>query len=887
MEVHCSQDWQQLSGRCAYSHAPLVDPARGRTCAHLPMCNFKALESHASKSRECPVAGCNHRVGPRDLVRDDALREALKKIRRTQQPTKVWVRGNEVVLSDPATPPTVVCEVPKSTKADREVERHIAELRQLVDAEAGFSLVHMAILERCPIRVLRAVLAAEPGCELLTTDDGELPLHLAAREGAVDAVVELLAIHQDGALAADKWGDLPLHNAARDGHAAVLAALMRARPEAATRRNRHKKTPIELLPRRRGQQLQTCRAALLPQSDGSEVKRETEPASPRTSRRRRRGEEEEVVVVEEEEETRVKEEAPEEAPRRRSVVRRLLTEPPEEAEAEEEAPQPAKRPRQAARQKPADEAARVDRGYQIFLDKYTKQYHIAKTKNSGIKWQPEEAWRQLSDERRARWEQQQEQQEEHQEEHQEAEEMVKDEEQEEQEEEEEVVLVPEEDEDEDEVEVVEEDGAAAEEEEGGGEEEEADEAEADEMVKDEEPQAEEEQQDEEAEEAEEEAEEEEEDDEVQPQKKKKKKAKAKAKAKQAAQPKDAVAPSSVKGPAFSLAAGSEEAEQRQATRCLDRYKTLWKDLEADKPSRDELRAQGKQFYRADHEARRQMLDGGEAINQPAGWGAPRGVAVGTLFPDRASLVVLGVHKETMKGIAAGRCGKHNFGQAIVMSGRYENDAEVDSDRVEYTGEGKNDFLGSCLQVGDQELVRGNLALANCKGRGVPVRVVRKLRVGGKVQFRYEGLYTVESWRWERAGETGGAGGGAGSSAEHAKTATPLVVAFRLQRMGGQAQLSAARPIGFGDRERCEGSKKATKAAASAEESQQEREFAAFKAEEQRKMLSKAKREKTHHARISHAQYRKMFEAHTGKKLIDKKEKIEKKEKEKKVKKEKS
>ena len=60
-----------------------------------------------------------------------------------------------------------------------------------------------------------------------------------------------------------------------------------------------------------------------------------------------------------------------------------------------EEPQPAKRPRQVA--KPEDP------GYQIFLDKYTKQYHIAKTKNSDIKWQPEEAWRQLGDDRRARW----------------------------------------------------------------------------------------------------------------------------------------------------------------------------------------------------------------------------------------------------------------------------------------------------------------------------------------------------------------------------------------------------------------------------------------------------------------------------------------------------
>ena len=31
-------------------------------------------------------------------------------------------------------------------------------------------------------------------------------------------------------------------------------------------------------------------------------------------------------------------------------------------------------------------------GYQVYLEKYTKQYHIEKAKNSGIKWQPEEAW---------------------------------------------------------------------------------------------------------------------------------------------------------------------------------------------------------------------------------------------------------------------------------------------------------------------------------------------------------------------------------------------------------------------------------------------------------------------------------------------------------------
>jgi putative restriction endonuclease len=126
------------------------------------------------------------------------------------------------------------------------------------------------------------------------------------------------------------------------------------------------------------------------------------------------------------------------------------------------------------------------------------------------------------------------------------------------------------------------------------------------------------------------------------------------------------------------------------------------------------------------------------------WGAPLGVEVNTLFPDRAALIVVGIHKETMKGIASGVCGGHRFGQSIVLSGGYENDVD-DGCTFEYTGEGGNDFLGSKLQTEDQRLKGGNLALANCKMHAVPVRVVRRLKSN---ELRYDGLYKVVAYAEE-------------------------------------------------------------------------------------------------------------------------------------------
>lgn len=46
---------------------------------------------------------------------------------------------------------------------------------------------------------------------------------------------------------------------------------------------------------------------------------------------------------------------------------------------------------------------------------------------------------------------------------------------------------------------------------------------------------------------------------------------------------------------------------------------------------------------------------------------------------------------------------------IVMSGQYEDDVD-DSHDVVYTGQGGNDGLGNKRQNGDQQMLRGNLAL---------------------------------------------------------------------------------------------------------------------------------------------------------------------------------
>lgn len=74
---------------------------------------------------------------------------------------------------------------------------------------------------------LAKALAADAAAAEALNRDGELPLHLAAREGHVAMVKELLALCRRATTVSDRYGETPLHNAARnDPHHGAAAAQM-------------------------------------------------------------------------------------------------------------------------------------------------------------------------------------------------------------------------------------------------------------------------------------------------------------------------------------------------------------------------------------------------------------------------------------------------------------------------------------------------------------------------------------------------------------------------------------------------------------------------------------------------------------------------------------
>jgi len=290
-----------------------------------------------------------------------------------------------------------------------------------------------------------------------------------------------------------------------------------------------------------------------------------------------------------------------------------------------------------------------------------------------------------------------------------------------------------------------------------------------------------------------------------------------------------------------------EAEIAQASRYLADYVEAKAAALNRKPGKEAKQYLGKKIFRPDHEARREMIAAGKVL--ASGWGVPHGVAVGTLSPDRAALIVLGLHKETMAGIAfAKHCG-HSFAQSIVVSGGYENDVddfEVDKGATfEYTGQGGNDFLGSKLQTEDQRLKRGNLALANCKVHSLPVRVLRKVQSNSREEFRYDGLYFVTDYRED--------------TADASDVASTKVFKFSMERLPGQPSLSSEQSVGF--RTSRGGQAEADDAEVKAQPSAEVREYAAWKKKYQAEQLAQARRSGSEHARISDKQYRRLFAEH--------------------------
>ncbi len=130
-------------------------------------------------------------------------------------------------------------------------------------------------------------------------------------------------------------------------------------------------------------------------------------------------------------------------------------------------------------------------------------------------------------------------------------------------------------------------------------------------------------------------------------------------------------------------------------------------------------------------------------------GEIEGIEPGALFKDRKELHDAGVHCGLMVGIAS------RGGGGIVLSGGYVDDKD-EGDVIIYTGEGGRDSVTG-LQVGDQTLTRGNLALVNHFREGNPIRVTRGHKSGPphapRSGYRYDGLYRIEDC-WQEAG-TGG------------------------------------------------------------------------------------------------------------------------------------
>ena len=129
-------------------------------------------------------------------------------------------------------------------------------------------------------------------------------------------------------------------------------------------------------------------------------------------------------------------------------------------------------------------------------------------------------------------------------------------------------------------------------------------------------------------------------------------------------------------------------------------------------------------------------------------GEIEGVPEGTWFPDRQALHNAGVHRGVQQGIGGS-------GESIVLSGGYVDDLD-EGDVILYTGQGGRD-PATGHQVKDQELTRGNLALATNFREGNPIRVCRGHQLDSNYApsqgYRYDGLFRIDGF-WSDLGTDG-------------------------------------------------------------------------------------------------------------------------------------
>lgn len=129
-------------------------------------------------------------------------------------------------------------------------------------------------------------------------------------------------------------------------------------------------------------------------------------------------------------------------------------------------------------------------------------------------------------------------------------------------------------------------------------------------------------------------------------------------------------------------------------------------------------------------------------------GEVSGVAEGQVFEDRRALHDAGIHAGLQGGIGGG-------GFSIVLSGGYTDDRD-EGEIIIYTGQGGRD-PNTGLQVSDQQLIRGNLQLAQHYNEGNPIRVTRGSQLDSayapRSGYRYDGLYRIDDF-WHEVGQDG-------------------------------------------------------------------------------------------------------------------------------------
>jgi len=124
--------------------------------------------------------------------------------------------------------------------------------------------------------------------------------------------------------------------------------------------------------------------------------------------------------------------------------------------------------------------------------------------------------------------------------------------------------------------------------------------------------------------------------------------------------------------------------------------------------------------------------------------------VGSHFENRRDVAEAGLHRARQAGI----CGTP-YAESIVLNQGYVDDEDYGS-VVIYTGHGGRDTRTK-QQVADQDLTRGNRALARSSDEGLPVRVLRGAAGAEEFSpaagFRYDGLYMVADY-WTETGQDG-------------------------------------------------------------------------------------------------------------------------------------